>query len=254
MRTSRFFAVFISTVCLFFQSGNNILAHSGRTNSEGCHNCNTGSCAGTYHCHGGGTNSLNIQPSTRTTTADIVPSPLPSVIPSIPPSPSPSLVPTPSPRILPLPEELNVNPVLKDQANCLYDIYLKFKQDTDIKGLAIQASRFPEKDPGENVDTRNDQYVISDLDSGTWYINVKSWDGEHFSSEIAYWEVKLEACLLPTTQNSVQGNDDSSDISLEALAGFGIVGGLGWLGWKAVKSSATTTPTNLEKSDQNKAS
>lgn len=27
------------------------LAHSGRTDSQGGHNCRVGSCAGTYHCH-----------------------------------------------------------------------------------------------------------------------------------------------------------------------------------------------------------
>lgn len=30
------------------------LAHSGRTDSSGGHNCNVGSCAGTYHYHNGG--------------------------------------------------------------------------------------------------------------------------------------------------------------------------------------------------------
>ena len=29
-------------------------AHSGRTDSSGGHNCNVGSCAGTYHYHNGG--------------------------------------------------------------------------------------------------------------------------------------------------------------------------------------------------------
>ncbi len=32
-----------------------IFAHSGRTDSSGGHNCNVGSCAGTYHYHNGGT-------------------------------------------------------------------------------------------------------------------------------------------------------------------------------------------------------
>jgi len=36
---------------LFFIS----YAHGGRTGARGCHNCRTGSCAGTYHCHGGTT-------------------------------------------------------------------------------------------------------------------------------------------------------------------------------------------------------
>lgn len=32
-----------------------VVAHSGRTDSSGGHNCNVGSCAGTYHYHNGGT-------------------------------------------------------------------------------------------------------------------------------------------------------------------------------------------------------
>jgi endonuclease YncB( thermonuclease family) len=39
-------------VVLFF--ANETLAHSGRTDSSGGHNCNVGSCAGTYHYHNGG--------------------------------------------------------------------------------------------------------------------------------------------------------------------------------------------------------
>jgi len=31
-----------------------VKAHGGRTDSNGCHNCRTGACAGEYHCHGGG--------------------------------------------------------------------------------------------------------------------------------------------------------------------------------------------------------
>jgi hypothetical protein len=32
-----------------------VFAHGGRTDASGCHNCRTGACAGTYHCHGGTT-------------------------------------------------------------------------------------------------------------------------------------------------------------------------------------------------------
>ena len=39
---------------LLFVFGVEVNAHSGRTNSSGCHNCNVGSCAGTYHCHNSG--------------------------------------------------------------------------------------------------------------------------------------------------------------------------------------------------------
>jgi len=37
----------------FFATGN-VLAHSGRTDAYGGHNCYVGSCAGTYHYHNGG--------------------------------------------------------------------------------------------------------------------------------------------------------------------------------------------------------
>lgn len=47
--TLSFFLIFY-----FFIQPINIEAHSGRTNSSGCHNCNVGSCAGEYHCHNGG--------------------------------------------------------------------------------------------------------------------------------------------------------------------------------------------------------
>lgn len=47
-------AAILIAVCVFLSSKTLVLAHSGRTNSSGCHNCYTGSCAGTYHCHNSG--------------------------------------------------------------------------------------------------------------------------------------------------------------------------------------------------------
>jgi hypothetical protein len=35
-------------------------AHGGRTDASGCHNCRTGACAGTYHCHGGGSAIISV--------------------------------------------------------------------------------------------------------------------------------------------------------------------------------------------------
>ena len=48
--------VLISYVLLlsFFFFSNIANAHSGRTDSSGGHNCNVGSCAGTYHYHNSG--------------------------------------------------------------------------------------------------------------------------------------------------------------------------------------------------------
>lgn len=44
----------IFVIFILFVSNNLIHAHSGGTDSSGGHNCNVGSCAGTYHYHNGG--------------------------------------------------------------------------------------------------------------------------------------------------------------------------------------------------------
>ncbi|MBP9687247.1 YHYH domain-containing protein [Candidatus Woesebacteria bacterium] len=73
---------------LFLAFPSIVSAHSGRTNSSGCHNCNVGSCAGTYHCHGGGSYQA---PSTATykpvATARPVATIRPTVRPTITPTP-----------------------------------------------------------------------------------------------------------------------------------------------------------------------
>lgn len=49
----KLFSVLAPALVLFLLPSS-ILAHSGRTDSSGGHNCNVGSCAGTYHYHNGG--------------------------------------------------------------------------------------------------------------------------------------------------------------------------------------------------------
>jgi surface rod structure-forming protein G len=55
---------------IFTVSAPAVGAHSGRTDSSGGHNCNVGSCAGTYHYHNGGG---PVAPSTPKFTAPRVP-------------------------------------------------------------------------------------------------------------------------------------------------------------------------------------
>ena len=51
-------------VLLTFQSAPSVSAHGGGLDGDGGHNCNVGSCAGTYHYHrGGGSNSSSQMPS-----------------------------------------------------------------------------------------------------------------------------------------------------------------------------------------------
>ena len=76
-------------VLSLFLIPSNVSAHSGRTNSSGCHNCNVGSCAGTYHCHNGGSVSA------------------PAYVPTVtqkPSTPRPTLKPTQAPTTAPTTE------------------------------------------------------------------------------------------------------------------------------------------------------
>jgi len=53
--TNKLFVLFVAAalcVCITAAAS----AHSGRTDANGGHNCNVGSCAGTYHYHNGGSN------------------------------------------------------------------------------------------------------------------------------------------------------------------------------------------------------
>lgn len=49
----KFVFILISLVILLTATSP-VEAHSGRTDSQGGHNCNVGACAGTYHYHNGG--------------------------------------------------------------------------------------------------------------------------------------------------------------------------------------------------------
>lgn len=79
-----------------------VIAHSGRTDSYGGHNCYVGACAGTYHYHGGYTPPRQVtpKPSVATPKPTIKPSVKPTIkaTPKVTPTPlaSPSVLPTPS--------------------------------------------------------------------------------------------------------------------------------------------------------------
>lgn len=51
----KLFLILFFLIVLF--SFSRVFAHSGRTDSSGCHNCYTSECYGEYHCHNGGYDS-----------------------------------------------------------------------------------------------------------------------------------------------------------------------------------------------------
>jgi len=96
-----------------------VSAHSGRTDSSGGHNCNVGSCAGTYHYHNGGytppiveqppapvitqRNPYIPKPSPTSVIIQTIPSSVPIPIPTPKPTPTPSPTPSPIPSSSPIP-------------------------------------------------------------------------------------------------------------------------------------------------------
>lgn len=82
------------TVFLLTLLPTTVLAHSGRTDSSGGHNCYVGACAGTYHYHSrGGYTTPYITPYST----PVISSPKPSLKPTLSPSPTPIPSPSPSP-------------------------------------------------------------------------------------------------------------------------------------------------------------
>lgn len=102
-------AIFGLALGLFLVFPSVIFAHSGRTNSSGCHNCNVGACAGTYHCHNGGYVApartyapvATIKPATPKPTIKptVRPTATPTEAPTSSPTSTPTLVPTQSPQV-----------------------------------------------------------------------------------------------------------------------------------------------------------
>ena len=62
-------------IVLLFLSASPTLAHSGRTDASGGHNCRVGACAGTYHYHNGGTYRAPAVVYTPAPTRKITPTP-----------------------------------------------------------------------------------------------------------------------------------------------------------------------------------
>lgn len=154
-------------------------AHSGRTNSSGCHNCYTGACAGTYHCHGGGSNGYNSGYTAPVYT---------------PPKPRP-LNPTTG----------SANFSTSGQNWCNHDISMTWDGATGATGYSVGISKTAGADPGPIADTTNSYYTFENITPGKWYVNVKSISSTWGTSanQVVYWEVNLPKIEPSLTVNIV---------------------------------------------------
>jgi len=138
------------------------MAHSGRTDSSGGHNCNVGSCAGTYHYHNGG-----YAPTTFT------------------------YIQTPQ-----FPINIDAIWTWSPNSNKTYDIEMELK-DSDPTQYSAVISKCMGCDPGPLVDFYTNKFNFSNVKPGTWYVNVKKKINGSWST-IVYYKVDVPAWVSPT--------------------------------------------------------
>lgn len=151
-------------VCLFVLSSfDAAFAHSGRTDSSGCHNCYTGACAGEYHCHNGGYSGGGYTPPARQ-----------------------YLLPTPT------------NPMsgkwdyqISQDNWCNYDLNMTWDKPLSGDRFSVAISKSAGADPGPAVDTTYLGYLFKNVVPGKWYVNLKTGNSERWASNNTYWTVDL---------------------------------------------------------------
>jgi|GEM_PF-2486551 hypothetical protein len=136
-----------------------VSAHSGRTDSSGCHNCYTSYCYGEYHCHGGGS---YVAPQPRYT--------------------------------LPIPQNPksgNWEYEVSSQNWCNYDLVMTWGKPISGDRFSVAASKYAGADPGPLSDTMALSYTFKNLTPGRWYVNIKTGNSERWASNITYWTLDL---------------------------------------------------------------
>jgi hypothetical protein len=158
----RLIITFCLSVTLFIFTSSIIFSHSGRTNSSGCHNCNVGSCAGTYHCHGGGSGGGNTYGFTS------------------------PVNPIPKYRI-----PANTNAIFRYFINPAggYDFMIDWDRP-DNKQYSVAMTKSAGGDPGPISDSYTSEYTFRNVKAGRWYVNLKE-EINGYWSEVSYWAIDV---------------------------------------------------------------
>ena len=141
------------------------LAHSGRTDSLGCHNCYTGSCAGDYHCHNGGSVGSRYIPVTPVV-----------VVPDFPKGVQATF-------------EFKPN-----RDGKTFTVEMDWTEVTNT-GHSITLKKFI-GDPGPLTDTMSSKYAFYDVYPGKYYANMKMGINNVWSKSV-YWEVNVPKWYSP---------------------------------------------------------
>jgi len=158
----------LTLVGLFLCIVSPVIAHPGRTASDGCHYCRTncddwGEAWDERHCHGGG-----------------------------------DAYSPPAPRVYEFPE---MNAAWEFDSNSYpdktYDIIVKLEDSSPSQYSAV-LSEYKGGDPGPNADFYNPTFRYYGVEPGTWYLNVKKEINGYWST-VAYWQVEVPAWVEPET-------------------------------------------------------
>lgn len=187
---------------LLFSFNQVVLAHSGGKDSFGCHNCNVGSCAGTYHCHNGGSGGGSDW--------------------------------SPLEPIRTIPSETRGGPTYFINKNGGVDMLFDWERP-DGKKYSIVLSKTAGGDPGPNPDTNRSEYTFTNIIPGRWHVNIKEeFDG--YWSRVTYWTIDVPTNVkdiakpyptptpIPTKQISPTNRETSIDDSSNSLQTIAMVG------------------------------
>lgn len=161
--------IILTLVSTFITGADIATAHSGRTDSNGGHNCYVGACAGTYHYHNGGG------------TPAPAPTPAPAYTPPPAPTPAPQPVYTPPPetiKVVPKPKTIERLRTLRSAAATSNVLWVDLLM-TEI-GMAKTASEYATINPAEAASRRITQVTEQNrvVDNQTLYYVKSIVDGD----------------------------------------------------------------------------
>lgn len=176
-------SLFFAPALILFLLPSTILAHSGRTDSSGGHNCNVGSCAGTYHYHNGGGGYT-------------------------PPVIDYSYL---KPNAV---KSGNQNYYTSADNWCNYDVIANWDSVSDATGYSVSLTKTAGGNPGNISDTSNTSFTFENYEAGTWYLNVKS--GNRYGwSDVVYWTITLPK-MTPIFDVNLIGDTVNYDFSCQS--------------------------------------
>ena len=155
----------ILVLILLLFSFQKVNAHSGRTDSSGGHNCRTGSCAGTYHYHNGGS---AYTPPAPTYTQPVYVAPVCN-----------------KPDLSTIKADIQFN-----ESNCSQEVSISWDKGIGDSQYSIGISKYAGADPGPVADTSARRMTFRNVESGKWYINLKGGNSCGWSN-VQYWDVDV---------------------------------------------------------------